>query len=65
MGKARRLLFPWILAFVLSCGGPPPLAPPPPGDEVSSYQLIDAALRDGEIDSETALAYKVDRKSVV
>lgn len=61
MRKARRPLWLWLVLFLVSCGGapPPPPPPPPPPDDLTSFQLIDAALLAGEIDSDTALAYKV------
>ncbi len=38
---------------------PPPPAPPPPGDQPTSHELIQKALDEGRIDSETALRYRV------
>ena len=38
---------------------PAPPPPPPPGDEPTSHELIQKALDEGRIDSETALRYRV------
>lgn len=61
MRTARRHSSLVLVLFLVACGGPvtPPPPPPPPDEAQSSYQLIDEALADGEIDDETALAYKV------